>query len=145
MLGQPAQTAVHGLNSVGGVDDLSNLWGVVEEGGDLDPVAPPGLPYGQVNGLAPDRALAHFDLKAIEREDRIDRVQRTGLLHLDLFGHRIRDRRNQARGDLGPIHLLQMTLDLSHRESPGIQGEDLWLNSRQRVRYLGTRWGSKVL
>jgi len=67
---------------------------------------------------------------AVEVNDGVDRVERTGLPGFDLLDHRVGDGRDQAGRDFHAVDFFQMALDLAHRHATGIQRENLLVEAR---------------
>lgn len=56
-------------------------------------------------------------MDAVEIDDGVNRIQQPGLLSFHFIAYGIGNSRNQARPQLGTIHLFQMRLDLPHRHA----------------------------
>ncbi|MNE31938.1 hypothetical protein D3C80_1255290 [compost metagenome] len=80
----------------------------------------------QINRLvAHGTSVTHFDVNAVQIEDRVQRVQRSGLPQLDLVTHRVGNGRDQAGRDLCAVHFLQVRLDFSDTQTARVERNDL--------------------
>jgi hypothetical protein len=88
--------------------------------------------YGHVHGavLHPP-FVPHLDHQRIQKQDRIQRLQRAALPLLQFLDHRIGDCGNQRRRHFRAIDLLQMALDLACRHAPRVQRQDLGVETRE--------------
>src|SRR5712692_7098104 len=77
-----------------------------------------------------DRLVAHqplvadLDPQRIEENHRIDRIERPALPFPNFLENRIGDPADQIGGNLDPVELLQVRLDLANRQTPGIEADD---------------------
>lgn len=76
-------------------------------------------------------------MDAVQVDDGLDGIQRTGLPDFGLLRYRVCDGGNQAGRYLGGVHLLQIALDLTHRHATGIQGDDFVIKASPTGLVLG--------
>ena len=75
----------------------------------------------QVNRFSPNAAgVTDFDMDAIEIDDRIHCIERPGLPLLYFIHDTVSDRGNKRRRHFCAIHLGEVLLDLTHRQTTGI-------------------------
>jgi len=80
----------------------------------------------QVAGVVSDRlAVADLHDKRVEVDDRVDRLQRPRLPGLDVVEDRVGDLRDQVRGDLGAVDLVQVALDLADGQPARVERDHL--------------------
>ena len=89
-------------------------------------VAVDGDAQGEVAGLALDRAaLADLEHQRVEEHDRVDILKRPFSPFADVVHHRVGDLRDQLTADLHAVDLLQVRLDVSRGQAPGVERQDL--------------------
>lgn len=78
----------------------------------------------QVNGLVPDRAfIANLQPQRIKIDDRIHRLQGSGLPQFDFGQHFVGNGGNQIGGDFQPVELSQVALNLAYGHASRIQAD----------------------
>jgi hypothetical protein len=78
-----------------------------------------------IDGFVADQAfVADLDPQRVEKDHRIDRVERPVLPFPNLLEDGVGDPADQIGGNLNPVKLLQVSLDLANREAPGIEADD---------------------
>jgi hypothetical protein len=89
-------------------------------------------PDHHVSGLVGhDAAVADLEADGVDIQDRIHRVDRSGLPGRDLLGHHVSHPRNRGRRDTGAVDLAQMLGDVASRHAAGIQRQDHVLDLAQ--------------
>ena len=80
----------------------------------------------EVDGLVAHRAaVTHFNVNAVEIQNRIERIEGPDLPDFHILAHGVGDSRYQAWRHLGPIDLLQVALNLPDRQAARVQRDDL--------------------
>jgi hypothetical protein len=91
-----------------------------------------------VDGLVADQTLVpDLDPERVEEDQRVDRLQRPGLPGRDLLEHRVRHGADQVRGDLDPVQLAQVALDLPGAHAPRVHRDDLVVEPGEAPLVLG--------
>ena len=91
-----------------------------------------------MDGLVPDEALvADLHAESIEEHDRIDRLQRPGLPSGDLFQNSVSNHRDQVRGNVDAIEIVQVPDNLPVAHAPGIHRDDLLVEARKPALVFG--------
>ncbi len=86
----------------------------------------------QIDGLAAhDRLIANLHAERIEEHDRIQRLEQAALPGGDLRHDRIGDRADQIRHTSTAYISCQERLNLSHRQAPGVEPDDLVVEPRE--------------
>lgn len=87
---------------------------------------------GQVHRPGLDLALGpELQVDGVQADHRPDRIQGPALPGLDLIEGRVCDLRDQGRGDLNVVQLLQVRLHLAGGHAPGVQGQNLLVEAGQ--------------
>jgi hypothetical protein len=93
---------------------------------------------GQVDRLvAHHRLFADLHAQRVEEDHRVHRLQRARLPGPDLGHHRVGDRADELRADLGAVLLGEETLDLAHRHAARVHGHDLVVEAGEAALVLG--------
>jgi hypothetical protein len=85
--------------------------------------------------------LAHLDDDTVQIDDRIERIQRSALPLGHLIDDRVGDLRDQRRGHLGAVHLLEGLDDLARRHPLRVEAQDLVVEGRQAGLVLAQQLG----
>jgi hypothetical protein len=102
-------------------------------------------PDDQVHDLDRDRALVpDLDPQPVDVDDRVDLVDRPVSPDLDFVGDHVGDIRNQLPRRCHPVHLGEMSLDVTGRQPARIQRQNHLVDLPEPPRPFGTIFGSNV-
>ena len=100
---------------------------------------------GDMDRLVADHAfVADLDADRIEKDKRVNRIERPLLPGGDLVQHGIRDRADQIGRHLDPVKLLQVPRDLPGAHAARIHRHDLLVEPRKAALIFGISCGSKL-